>query len=150
MIQAFNSRRRSGFDPRPVCVGFVLDRLALGSVLLRIIRVPLSLFHQYSIIMGLRRRAIILTVPGSIPGVTGFFSDIFPSDRTMALRSTQPPVKMSTRNIPGGKGGRCVRVMTSPPLSAECHWKSGSLNLLEPSGPHRACYGTPLPFLFTP
>jgi hypothetical protein len=24
-------------------------------------------------------------------------------------------------------------------------WKSGSLNLLEPSGPHRACYGTPLP-----
>jgi hypothetical protein len=28
--------------------------------------------------------------------------------------------------------------------------KSGSLNLLEPSGPHRACYGTavPLPFNF--
>jgi len=24
--------------------------------------------------------------------------------------------------------------------------KSGSLNLLEPSGPHRACYGTALPF----
>ena len=24
--------------------------------------------------------------------------------------------------------------------------KSGRLNLLEPSGPHRACYGTPLPF----
>ena len=24
--------------------------------------------------------------------------------------------------------------------------KSGSLNLLEPSGPHRASYGTPLPF----
>jgi hypothetical protein len=23
--------------------------------------------------------------------------------------------------------------------------KSGSLNLLEPSGPHRACYGNPLP-----
>jgi hypothetical protein len=29
-------------------------------------------------------------------------------------------------------------------------WKSGSLNLLEPSGPHRACYGTavPLPLSF--
>ena len=27
--------------------------------------------------------------------------------------------------------------------------KSGSLDLLEPSGPHRACYGTPLPFMFT-
>jgi hypothetical protein len=26
--------------------------------------------------------------------------------------------------------------------------KSGSLNLLEPSGPHRACYGTPLPLPF--
>ena len=27
-------------------------------------------------------------------------------------------------------------------------WKSGSLNLLEPSGPHRACYGGPLPLPF--
>jgi hypothetical protein len=62
------------------------------------------------------------TVPGSIPGgVTGIFSDIFPSDRTMALGSTQPQVKMSTRNIPGGKGGRCVRLITSPPSCAECH-----------------------------
>jgi len=44
-----------------------------------------------------------VTVPGSIPGgVTGFFSDIFPSDRTMAMGSTQPLVKMNTRNIPGG------------------------------------------------
>ena len=59
---------------------------------------------------------------GSIPGgVTGFFSDIFPSDRTMALGSTQPLVKMSIRNIPGGKGGRCVRLTTSPPLHVECH-----------------------------
>ena len=28
-------------------------------------------------------------------------------------------------------------------------WKSGSLNLLEPSEPHQACYGTPLPFYWT-
>ena len=27
---------------------------------------------------------------------------------------------MSTRNIPGGKGGRCVE-LTSPPIRAECH-----------------------------
>ena len=61
----------------------------------------------------LRRCATSRTVPGSIPGgVTGFFSDIFPSDRTMALESTQPLVKMSTRNIPRGKGGRCVRLTT--------------------------------------
>ena len=57
---------------------------------------------------------MILWGPGvAIPGgVTGFFSDIFPSDKTMALGSTQPVVKMSTRNIPGGKGGRCVRLTT--------------------------------------
>ena len=62
------------------------------------------------------------TVPGSIPsGVTGFCSDISPSDRSMALGSTQPLVKMSTRNIPGDKGGRCVRMTTSPPSRAECH-----------------------------
>ena len=36
--------------------------------------------------------------PGSIPGgVTGFFSDIFLSDRTRAMGSTQFLVKMSTR-----------------------------------------------------
>ena len=45
---------------------------------------------------------------------------IFPSDRTMAPGSTQPLVKMSTKYIPGGKGGRCVR-LTSPPSRAECH-----------------------------
>jgi hypothetical protein len=39
----------------------------------------------------------------------------------MALGSTQPLVKMSTRNILGGKCGRCVRLTTSPPSRAECH-----------------------------
>jgi hypothetical protein len=38
------------------------------------------------------------------------FSLTFPSDCTMALGSTQPLVKMTTRNIPGGKGGRCARL----------------------------------------
>ena len=43
-------------------------------------------------------------VPGSIPGgVTGIFSDLFPWDSTMDLGSNQLLVKMSTRNIPGGK-----------------------------------------------
>jgi hypothetical protein len=70
----------------------------------------------------LRSCATSRTVPGSIPGgVTGFFSDISPSDRTMALGLTQPLAKTSTRNIPGGKGGRCVRLTTSPPSRAECH-----------------------------
>jgi hypothetical protein len=39
----------------------------------------------------------------------------------MALGSTRPLMKMSTRNIPCGKDGRCVRLTTSPPLCAECH-----------------------------
>jgi len=78
---------------------------------------------------------------------TGFFIDIILSDRTMALGSTQPLVKMSTRNIPGGKGGLCVGLTTSPPSCAECH------EIWEPKPPgtlwatHRACYGTALPFI---
>ena len=50
----------------------------------------------------------------------------------MVLGSTQPLVKMSTRNIPGGKGGRCVRLTTY--LCAVVK-KSRSLNFLDPSGP---------------
>ena len=42
-------------------------------------------------------------VAGSIPaGVTGFFIDKNPSDRTMALGSTQPLAQMSTRSISWG------------------------------------------------
>jgi hypothetical protein len=87
----------------------------------------------------LRRYATSRTDPGSIPGgVTGFFRDIFPSDRTMVLGSTQALVKMSTRNIPGGKGGRCVRLTTSPPSCAECHgiWEPKTFwNALGHAGP---------------
>jgi hypothetical protein len=68
------------------------------------------------------RCATSRTVPGLIPGgVTGFFSDLSPSDRPMALGSTQPLVKMIKRNIPGGKGGRCMKLTISPPSRAECH-----------------------------
>jgi hypothetical protein len=37
----------------------------------------------------------------------------------MALELTQPLVKRSTRNIPGGKGGRCVRLTNSRPSCGE-------------------------------
>ena len=41
-------------------------------------------------------------------------------------------VKMSNRNIPGGKGGRCVRLTTSSPSCAECHeiWEPNMLGTL--------------------
>ena len=51
----------------------------------------------------------------------------------MALGSTQPLVKMSTRNISGGKGGQCVRLTTYHHTAIVK--KSRSLNFLDPSGP---------------
>jgi hypothetical protein len=83
--------------------------------------------YYYYYYCWLRRCCTSWTVLGSIPGgVTGFFSDMFPSNRTMALGSTQPLVKMSTRNISGGKGGRCVRLTTSPPLRTKCQENLGA------------------------
>jgi hypothetical protein len=52
----------------------------------------------------------------------------------MALGSTQPHVKMSTRDVPERKGGWCVRLTTYHhilPMSRSI----GALTLLDPSGP---------------
>jgi hypothetical protein len=84
----------------------------------------------------LRYCATNRTVAGSFPdGVIGIFHLHDPSGRTMALGSTQPLTEMSTRNIPGGKGGRCVGLTTLPPLCADC------LKIWEPqtTGTLRAC-----------
>jgi hypothetical protein len=70
-----------------------------------------------------------------------------PSDRTMALGSTQPLKEMSTRSISWGKGGRCLRMTTLPPSCAVV-MKYGTLNFLGPSGPLQACNGTALPLLY--
>jgi hypothetical protein len=62
-----------------------------------------STFVGPGVALWLRRCVSSRTVPGSIPGgVTGIFSDIFPSDRNMAQGSTQPVVKISARNISWG------------------------------------------------
>ena len=88
-------------------------------------------------------------VAGSIPdGVIGIFLCYNPSDRTMALGSTQPLTEMSTRSISWGTGGRCVRLTTLPPSCAVVT-KSGNLNFLEPSGSVQACNGTALPFMLS-
>ena len=93
----------------------------------------------------LRSCATSRTYPGLIPGgVTGFFSDTFPSDQTMALGSTQPLVKMSTRNIPGGKGGWCVRLITYHHI-VPMFMKSRSLSSPRPLWACMACNGRALP-----
>jgi hypothetical protein len=48
----------------------------------------------------------------------------------MALASTQPLVKMSTGDVPGGKGG-WGEADNLPPYSADL----GALTFLDPSGP---------------
>jgi hypothetical protein len=62
----------------------------------------------------------------------------------MALGVNSAPSENEYQEHSWGKGGQCVRLTTSSRSSAECY-EVGSLNLLKPSGPHRACYGTPLP-----
>jgi len=67
----------------------------------------------------------------------------------MALGLTQPLTEMITRNISwGGKGGRCIGLTTLPPSCVPIFLKSGSLNLLEPSGPAQACNGIALLYYY--
>jgi hypothetical protein len=69
-----------------------------------------------------------------------------PSGRTMNLGSTQPLTEMSTGNISWGiKGGRCEGSQ-SYHLQVPSVFKSGSLNLLEPSGAVQVCREIALPF----
>ena len=75
-----------------------------------------------------------------------FFIVIILPAATVAVGLTQSLTEMSTRNISwGGKGGRCVGLTTLPPSCADCK-KSGSVNLLEHSGPVQACNGIALSF----
>lgn len=45
------SSRRSGFDPRPFHVGFMVDKVLLGSLFLRVLWFPLVSFHEHSIVL---------------------------------------------------------------------------------------------------
>ena len=53
--------------------------------------------------------------------------------------------KIEYQDIPGGKGGLCVRATALPPSCAECQviW---SLNRPEPPGPHRPVIGVAFAF----
>ena len=77
-------------------------------------------------------------VAGSIPDrVIGIFHWHNPSDRTMALESTQPLTEMSTRSISGGGKKRPVRKADNlTTILCCCHV------IWEP----QACNGTDLPY----
>jgi hypothetical protein len=84
------------------------------------------------LIHSVTSRKVAFSIPD---GVIGIFHWHKPSGRTMALGLTQSLTEMSTRNISGGKGGRCVGLTTVPPSCAEC------LEIWEPQLPGnlRAC-----------
>ena len=101
----------------------------------------------------LRHCAINRKVAGSIPdGVIGIFHSHNPSDRTMALGSTQPLKEMSSRRISWGQMRPVRKADNLTTFMCRCAvvMKYGNLNFLEPSGPLQACNGTDLPFTLHP
>jgi hypothetical protein len=79
-----------------------LVRLDSVILILYLFYVPTSMSGT-AVAQWLRYCATNQKVAGSIPdGVMELFIDINPSDRTMALVSTQPPTEMSTGSISWG------------------------------------------------
>ena len=73
---------------------------------------------MYVCMQWLRHCATSREVPGSIPGSVTVDFSVVPLTEPCALRSTQP-LKVSTRDLSWGKGGRCVWLTTYHPCSTE-------------------------------
>ena len=117
--------------------------MSLGTALQNISCDSLSVSRWRS---WLRHCAKSRKVAGSIPdGVTGIFHSHNISGRTVVLGLTQPLTEMSTRNISCGVKPAGAYGWQHYYLPVPIALKTGSFNLLEPSGPVQACNGIALP-----
>jgi hypothetical protein len=66
----------------------------------------------------------------------------------MAMELIQPIIEMRTRNIPGVKRGRSVRLANLPLSSSQVSRKCENLDVLPPFGPPRRVIGIALLFYF--
>jgi len=109
---------------------------------LRFTEVELCNLRSGRAMAQLRHCASGLKAAGSISeGDTGILHWHNPSGRTMAMGSTQPLAEMSTRNTSWGEKTAVAYRWQSYHLHVSTALKSGSLNLMQPSGPVQICTG---------
>jgi hypothetical protein len=107
---------------------------------------PFLLYERYEDPLG-HAPAWSRKVADSILQVMGFLNCQNPSSRIMALGSTQPPTEMSTRNLPGVKGGRRLRLTPYRHLWADCLENVGVSTSHNPMSLHDLLQGKLYPFM---